>query len=114
MISEVSFSSFLASILLIRREISYSDMNYLMVKFENENNIDIIGECDDILSDLIICDDFEHSLRLRKNYNEYILNDEKMITVYDYLEDITNDFVRKFLSDNYSSVKSKERTKVLV
>lgn len=114
MINEISFSSFLAGMLLMRNEVSYSDINTLMIKFENENNTDIVGECDDTLSDLIICNDFDLKLKLIKDYDEYILYDGKMVTIYDYLNCITNEQIKKYLSINYVVVKDKEKAKILI
>lgn len=109
---EISFSAFLAGFLLLKRDVKYLEFSKLMTIFEMQEQVDIIEPEYDFerLSELLLLDD--KGFHLIKNYDDYVIYNGKLVTVFEYLCFITNDMVRTFLNVDIEN-NLKKRTKVI-
>jgi len=115
---EVTFSSFLAGMLLLKKDIKYSEISLQMSLFQLNYNVDVVDDEDlqfacyetDIFSQLLFFDD--NGIHLIKDYNDFEFVNNSLVTVYDYLYSITNDDIRKYFNIQ-SRVKVNKRTKTM-
>jgi len=89
---EESFTSFLAGVLYTRRAISNLEFFELMNRFENMYDVTIYSG-EDIKIPIYLED---RGISLRKNYDDIVIDDNKKITVGNYLYSVTTPNVREF------------------
>lgn len=98
--SEVSFSSFIAGVLLVYNKITNLELSILMSKFEYEYQIDFSQDYLDynynILCNLFVND--ENGFKLCVKHNDIVTIDNLNCTVYDYLYGFTTSDIRKFFN----------------
>ncbi len=104
---EVTFLSFLASVLLVKSDIGYSEICSLISEFENKYEIDVVDPSDD-LEDFDRCVYYDQDgVHLLIGYDDFLIN--RTVTVRDYLLSLSNDFVNEYLVNKFDVV-IKERT----
>ena len=114
--NSVLFSSFLAGVLLIRSEIGYGEVSWLLNDFSNKLNVYVDDEKEDnsvinnfaLFTDKYIC--------LKNNYDEFVSFNNHYIKVNDYLYGLTTGDVRSYfgIPDKKKSIfpRIKIKTKV--
>ena len=111
-----AFSSFLAGMFLAEpsKTLKAIDVTLLMTKFEGIYQLETSEEDPnmDILEDMIVMNT-DGVIRLAMNDNDFILVNDKMMTVYDFLISITNMKILDYLSSNYKS-SSKDSNSYIV
>lgn len=114
----VSFSSFLAGVLLVHKRIGNLELSILMSKFECENQVDFLQDYLDYDYSLI-CNYFNndaHGFRLNVEYDDIIVFNNINYTVYDYLYSFTTIDIRSFLNipeKNIIELKGKKNKKLV-
>lgn len=91
----ISFSSFLAGLLLVKNSVGYFECNEKMHIFTETTGFDIEGDGNEL--ELIL--NFEiDKLFLKRDYNEYIYNDGNVCTVAEFLYSFTDEMIRKYFN----------------
>ncbi len=114
--NSVLFSSFLAGVLLIRSEIGYGEVSWLLNDFSNKLNVYVDDEKEDnsvinnfaLFTDKYIC--------LKNNYDEFVSFNNHYIKVNDYLYGLTTGDVRSYfgIPDKKKSIFSRIKIKTKV
>ena len=112
----VPFFSFLAGLFLVRKEINYSELSYIMNDFTSKTNIYIDDDCGDfnLMNDFVYFND--KKLYIINNYNDIIYVNNSRITFGDYLYDMTTCEIRDYFGipprNKFKLFKNKIKAKV--
>lgn len=108
---EITFTSFLAGVLLVKRDVGNLEFSELMAEFQNHYNVDFLEfDYDYTKLNGIFCHD-SFGLHLISNYTDKIISENVQCDMHTYLYEIADKEAISFLEQKFGIILSEGNRK---